>query len=54
MDGSVGILLSEINQTEEDKYMISVIYGIKKIHQLTNKKQNQTYKYREQTDGSQR
>ena len=47
-----GIMLSETSQTEKDKYhMTSFICGnLKRI----NKRQNQTYKYREQTEGCHR
>ena len=48
------ITLSEVNQTEKDKYhMISLMCNLKK-NKRVNKQRNQTYKYREQTDGYQR
>ena len=58
--GLDGITLSEIIQTEKDKYhTISLTRGIEKTNKQTkkkrrHKKQNQTNKYREQTDGCQR
>ena len=45
------IMLSEIHQTEKDRYhMISLICGIYKTKQMNNL----THKYREQNDGCQR
>ena len=51
-----GIMLSEISQTEKDKYyMISLMYGIEKIIQMNLcTKQKQTHKHRKQTYGYQR
>ena len=48
-----GIMLSEISETEKDKYcMIPLIYGIKKFNKLVNiTKKKQTHRYREQTSG---
>ena len=57
MDGQENITLSEINQTERDKYcMISLICRIYKTQQTTANtvhiiKKRQTYRYREQTSG---
>ena len=47
-----GILLSEINQIEKDKwYVFTYMWNLEnKTNELT-KKQNQPYKYREHTDG---
>ena len=48
-----GIMLSEINQTEIDKYqMISHVWNIKNKTNIAKKKQ--THRYREQTGGCQR
>ena len=48
-----GIMLSEISQTEKDKYcLISLICGILKIQKLENiTKKDQTHRSREQTSG---
>ena len=49
-----GIMLSEISQTEKDKYhVISLMCGISKTKQA-NIKQKQSYRYREQTSDCQR
>ena len=50
-----GIMLSEIRQTEKDKYcMISLICGIKQYNKLVNiTKKKQTHRYREQASGYQ-
>ena len=50
------IVLSEIRQTEKDKYhMISLICGIQKIVQVNLLiKEKQTHKHRKQTYGYQR
>jgi len=49
------ITLSEISHTEKDKYHTISFYGkLKKktqINKQADKKQNQTYKYKEQSDG---
>ena len=44
-------MLSEIKQIAYD---FTHMWNIKKTNESTNKKQNQAYKYREQTDGYQR
>ena len=50
-----GIKSSEISQTEEDKYcIIALICGISKHKTNKKTKQEQTYRYREQTGGCQR
>ena len=51
-----GIMLSEISQTEKDKYcMISLIMESKKYSQLMNRtKKKETHRYKEQTSGYQR
>ena len=49
-----GIMLSEIRETEKDKYcMISLICGIKKLQLVVSIKKKQTHRYREQTSGYQ-
>ena len=50
-----GIILSEISQTEKDKYcMISHIWNLIKRNKLVNiTKKKQTHRYREQTSGYQ-
>ena len=50
-----GIILSEISQTEKDKYcMISHIWNLIKHNKLVNiTKKKQTHRYREQTSGYQ-
>ena len=49
------IILSEISQTEKDKYhMISLICGIQNMTQMNlSTKQKQTHRHREQTSGCQ-
>ena len=49
------IMLTEISQTEKDKYcMILLICGIWKYNKVMNKtKKKLTYRYREQTSGYQ-
>ena len=46
-----GIMLSEISLTEKDK--CSMISFMQDLKNKTNKEENQTYIYREQTDGFQ-
>ena len=47
-----GILLSEISQTEKNRYcMISLLCGIEKYKLVNITKKKQTHKYREQTSG---
>ena len=49
-----GIMLSEISQTEKEKYcMISLTFGIYKIKLVSITKQKPTHRYREQTSGYQ-
>ena len=49
-----GIMLSEISQTERDKYsMLLLICGSQKIKQMHITKQKQMHRYREQTSGYQ-
>ena len=49
----VGIMLSEISQTEKEKHlMISLICGTNE--QNKQRKQKQTHRYREPTEGCQR
>ena len=49
------IMLKQVNQTDKHKcHMILLIHGINKTNDYANKKQNQTHKHREQTDGGQR
>ena len=50
-----GIILSEISQTEKDKYcVISHMWNLKKYNKLVNKtKKKQTHIHREQTRGYQ-
>ena len=50
-----GIMLSEISQTDKDKFcMISHMWNAKKYNKLVNKtKKQQTHRYREQTSGYQ-
>ena len=47
-------MLSEISQTEKDKYcMLSLICGTWKMEQTNITKQKQTHRYSEQTSGYQ-
>ena len=47
-----GIILGEISQTEKDKYcMFSLVCGILKNQNKTNKQTKQKQTHREQTDG---
>ena len=49
------IILSEVNNTEKDKYMISLTCGIKTMTETNlSMKQKQTYRHREQTWSCQR
>ena len=49
------IILSEVNNTEKDKYMVSLICGIKTMTETNlSMKQKQTLRHREQTCGCQR
>ena len=49
MDTLVGIMLTEINQTEKGKYCkVALISGILKIQLLTVTKKKQTHRFREQ------
>ena len=61
MDGAREYYVSEISQSEKDKYhMISFICGIEETKQMNmgtgenRKTKKQTLNYREQPDGSQR
>ena len=48
------IMLSEISQTEKDKFcMISLICGIQKIKQMNVYSKRETYRYRKQASDSQ-
>ena len=51
MDGLEGIVLSEISQTEEDKYcMISRVWNLKKYNKMvTITKTKQTHRHRKPT-----
>ena len=54
MDGPGGIMLGEINQTENNKCCIHLHVESKKYNKLMNIKQKmQTHRYREQTSGYQ-
>ena len=42
-----GIRLSEISQTEKDKYCILIIHAIYKTNEQKTRKEKQSYRYRE-------
>ena len=51
MDDLEGIMLSELNQTETEKYYMISLYGSKKYNKLVNTVKEETHRYREQTSG---
>ena len=45
------VILSEVSQTEIDKYDIAYMWNLKKVQMNLSTKQNQSYRCRKQTYG---